>query len=497
MQITYWSEADWTSDEQKLRYIDKNSGYFVNRIISQYLEVTPEINSVEIETLNRCNNDCSFCPVSKGNDIREPLKMEPELFRKIIDDLAGRGYHGYLSLFSNNEPLLDVRIYDFLDYAKKMLPEAKHVMYTNGTLLNEDNYLKLISILDYLIIDNYDDSFQLMANVWNLSKLRIPENLKCQVRVEVRKKNQVLSNRAGLAPNKHKNATYYSGCILPFFQMVIRPDGKVSRCCQDAYGNVTTADLSYESVDEAWKSKESAQARKLMIEKGRSAVKGCVGCDVFGLSNHFPLSWIHEYTNIFLDLLLSKKSDGKKLIVVGDIGACSKMIELIEIHGIEVDGISEELYSLCEDEFYILNNYAWKTVEFFSPEEAVGKYIIFEDPGQSVLMPKKKTVITHGIKDMFRLIRNAESENKLVVFGAGRNATRLSEAYNLDVAYYIDNDPDRVGEDFFGRIIRTVSAILIDNAIILVSANDFMSMKKQLLEMGVDNDRILDGNRLL
>lgn len=27
-------------------------------------------------------------------------------------------------------------------------------------------------------------------------------------------------------------------CMLPFMQLIVRPDGKVSRCCQDALGRL-------------------------------------------------------------------------------------------------------------------------------------------------------------------------------------------------------------------------------------------------------------------
>ena len=44
--------------------------------------MTPKLQDIEIETLNRCNNDCSFCPVSRGNDIRPYQKMDFLCFGK-------------------------------------------------------------------------------------------------------------------------------------------------------------------------------------------------------------------------------------------------------------------------------------------------------------------------------------------------------------------------------------------------------------------------------
>ena len=115
-KIIYWNKADWDQDENHLCIEDKNSDVILKRMLSNCV---PQMNSIEIETINRCNNDCSFCPVSKGNDIREYKKMSEELYHQIIDQLSDMDYRGYISLFSNNEPLLDVRIFDFLKYAKE------------------------------------------------------------------------------------------------------------------------------------------------------------------------------------------------------------------------------------------------------------------------------------------------------------------------------------------------------------------------------------------
>ena len=50
--------------------------------------------------------------------------MSEELFRKIIDDLAGMHYTNRIALYSNNEPFLDERIIDFHKYANEKLPHA-------------------------------------------------------------------------------------------------------------------------------------------------------------------------------------------------------------------------------------------------------------------------------------------------------------------------------------------------------------------------------------
>lgn len=79
---------------------------------------------VEIETINRCNGDCGFCPVNKNEKQREYKKMDRDLFEKIIIQLEELDYDGLLALFSNNEPFLDDRIFEFAQYARTKLPKA-------------------------------------------------------------------------------------------------------------------------------------------------------------------------------------------------------------------------------------------------------------------------------------------------------------------------------------------------------------------------------------
>ena len=114
---------------------------------------------------NRCNNDCPFCPANRNNDTRKPKFMDEQLFYSIIDQLRAMDYRGTISLFSNNEPLLDGRIFKFIEYAKKNLPDATHYLYTNGILLTLEKFSSLVENLHILVIDNYDDNFQLIPSV--------------------------------------------------------------------------------------------------------------------------------------------------------------------------------------------------------------------------------------------------------------------------------------------------------------------------------------------
>ena len=245
---------------------------------------------IEIETINRCNSTCSFCPVNRWDERRSFAAMPKTLFSKIIDDLGSLSYSGKLALHSNNEPLLDETLVDRVREARTKCPDAFIFMYTNGTLLNTDLAWQLIKAgIDLIRITNYSDQLKLNKNLQTLV-----ENFKSppyahhasKIRIVLRKLNEVLSNRGGAAPNKlprlDQTYQYYhsSSCRYPFDQLVIRPDGKVSLCGNDAYGQVTLGDVALHSLTEIWYGEEYRRLRTELATNGRKNLPVCNTCDV-------------------------------------------------------------------------------------------------------------------------------------------------------------------------------------------------------------------------
>ena len=239
----------------------------------------PLFSSVEIEIINRCNGECPFCPVNKYDDIRRMKKMDEDLFKSIMNQLGAINYSGRLALHSNNEPFLDSRIIEFTKYAREHVPNAYLYMFTNGTLLTLDKFEKIIPYLDKIVIDNYDDNLRLHENAKAIHSLcQKNKALDKKVEIHVRKIHEVLNTRGGQSPNNQKSRVYDMSCVLPYKQMVIRPDGKLSFCCNDAYGKYTMADLNKMTLLEAWYSPKYIEARK-RLSKGRKNIKICRCCD--------------------------------------------------------------------------------------------------------------------------------------------------------------------------------------------------------------------------
>lgn len=271
------TEAEWNRKEQ-LQYSRK----CVYDEAEELYKNVPLFEAVEVETINRCNGNCSFCPVNRNDDPREKAVMSEALFYDIVNQLEELNYCGRFSTFSNNEPLLDDRIITFNQYAREHLPNARMHLFTNGTLLTLDKFIALTGVLDELIIDNYQQELKLIKPCEEIRDYcEAHPELKKKVSIILRKPQEILTSRGGTAPNRKELVEYGKDrCVLPFKQMIVRPDGKISLCCNDAIGKYTLGDLNKEKILDVWYGPRFQMVRKCLYG-GRDNWGTCKYCDTF------------------------------------------------------------------------------------------------------------------------------------------------------------------------------------------------------------------------
>ncbi|MDR1397704.1 MAG: SPASM domain-containing protein [Desulfarculales bacterium] len=238
----------------------------------------PLFNKLEIETVNRCNGQCAFCPVNRQEKQRPLARMSEELFYSVISQLRELNYAGNIQLFSNNEPFLDRRINTFIRHAKSALPLSFLQMMSNGTLLTLDKFKDCIGFLDSLIIDNYSADYEFHPHVKSIYEYCLQnEELQKKVKICKRTPDEVLHSRGGQSPNHEKVEVIGGSCIYPFNQMVIRPTGQASLCCNDALGEVTLGDVSRRHIAEVWNGPEYVAIREKIL-RGRQHIRQCSSC---------------------------------------------------------------------------------------------------------------------------------------------------------------------------------------------------------------------------
>lgn len=250
----------------------------------------PLMSVVEISNSGMCNRKCSFCPRSDPNypDINEFISEE--LHYKIFKELSNLNYKGMVIYSGYVEPLLDKKIYNSISEARKLLPEAKIEIITNGDVLNEERIKKLFnSGLSTLLISVYDGpeeekKFYKMCEKSNLDENQyvirnryLPENLDFGLNI---------SNRGGnLENSEHKRPGLVNAlnakCNYPAYTFFIDYNGDVQMCSHDWAKKFIAGNVKSKKIIDIWLDKKFEMARKKLLKSDRNLMP-CNKCDVSG-----------------------------------------------------------------------------------------------------------------------------------------------------------------------------------------------------------------------
>ncbi len=259
---------------------NKSQKAYINYFFAQ--KEAPHPLVISLETINRCNSTCEFCTANKNAEKRPYKRMDDALYYSIIDQLADWGFKGHITLYGNNEPLLDTRIVEFHKYAREKLPDAFIFMSTNGLILDMEKVRALKPYLNQLIINNYCLDMKLHPNVrevYEYAKAHPQEFADLDILIQMRYLKEVLSNRAGSSPNKKATEKVITEtCLMPYTDLWITPHGKLGICCCDNLEVTELADLNEISVKDGWNSPKYRELRQA-IRNGRQGYGFCKHCD--------------------------------------------------------------------------------------------------------------------------------------------------------------------------------------------------------------------------
>ena len=257
-----------------------------------FLDENPSLFcAIELETRTRCNSTCGFCMASVLTDTREDLLMPDGLLNKIFAELQALKYDGVIRFFVNNEPLLDKRLVDLIRQAKAQIPAATLEVQTNGLKLNPRNGRELLDAgLDVLYVNNYSADGSIHKGVTAFLEETAPDFPDRKILFNLRDLNEKLLNRAGTAPNSAALAEPFSiPCVLPFEEMVITADGRVSLCCQDHFFEEKMGNVNESSLEDIWNGPSFQRIRKKLKESDRNGSKFCQVCDFRGFKEEHIL----------------------------------------------------------------------------------------------------------------------------------------------------------------------------------------------------------------
>jgi len=261
---------------------------------------------VEVETSRRCNRTCDWCPNGKHTVRRRQELMGWTLFRRIVDELGGLEYGGWLAFHNYNEPLLNRRLLDEIGYVRATIPAARPAIYTNGDVLNLALYERLVAAgVRYIRVTRYPrradaaprtDTIRAWLTRAGLDELlwdfrRVRQGLAAvidtpELRVEVISPAIVgaYNNRGGSVttlPVLVKTRT--EPCLMTATSAVIDYRGRMKMCCCvypeiPAHAGYVLGDLRTATFADLWWSARMDAYRAAHARADWSLSPACTGC---------------------------------------------------------------------------------------------------------------------------------------------------------------------------------------------------------------------------
>ena len=114
--------------------------------------------------------------------------------------------------------------------------------------------------------------------IYEYAKAHPQEFRDVDILIQIRYLKEVLTNRAGSAPNKQsKGKVIKETCLMPYTDMWIMPNGKLGICCCDNFEVTDLADLHQVPLKEGWVSSKYKELRDAV--KDRQNYPFCKHCD--------------------------------------------------------------------------------------------------------------------------------------------------------------------------------------------------------------------------
>lgn len=266
---------------------------------------------VSIETTNRCNATCSFCPNNALQ--RDRAVMDDALFEKIVRDCTEFPLPA-IEPFLQGEPFVDPRLFDRLELIRRLLPKTKLRLYSNGAALTPEKASRLHEFgVDHLYIslnttdpDRYREVVGLsyertLRNLRHLAGLSGPRRVARAITVRMtvtpettpadRQAFRALCRELGVRP-LFARIFNYKGDIpseLPvppypcehITRLDVLVDGRTTLCCMDQDGEYGWGSVVERSVLEVFQGAAAERVRRLHRTGRRDECEPCDRCNLF------------------------------------------------------------------------------------------------------------------------------------------------------------------------------------------------------------------------
>src|SRR3989344_7737291 len=308
-----WKKWEETFDEKYKEYRYKFENY------PKTLTVPDTPIHIDNETSSKCHLSCVFCPrtepVQKGL-WREEEHMEFSLFKKIIDEAANIGVYS-INLNFLGEPLLNPKLPDFIQYAKKK-GILDVFLHTSGTPMGEKKLKAIMtSGLDKLAISfdspykkkyeevrvnaSYEKTLENIKKISEYKKrtgqikpltrinfIKLPGTTQEEIN-DLIKLFSPLVDSIGLLdyvdPLKAKSAQIKDGhiskwvCPQILTRLMIYQNGNIHPCCSDYNNELKLGSIQENGLMGAWNSGKLKYIRQKHLEGKFYEIPACRNCE--------------------------------------------------------------------------------------------------------------------------------------------------------------------------------------------------------------------------
>lgn len=309
-----------------------------------------------IDPASICNFKCNFCPCGIKNKTnwsahKKVGTMSYELFRKIIDDSTHFPQKfKTLRLYKEGEPLLNKRLPDMINYAKKKEVAHKIDFTTNGSLLTKDLSLAIIDAgtdkinisVESLTEEGYKNTSGVDIKMKDFMKnLEFLYANKQQCRILIKISDYGLEGhneeefykmfgnfcdeitvehvapvwpefdlssvqtdfKQGLHGNEIRECL---ACPYIFYSICVNSSGTVSSCLMDWNHLSLVGDVTNDSIVDIWNNQHIQNMRIKNLEGKRNELGICVNC---GQMKFATLDNIDDSREILLQKILTKNNE--------------------------------------------------------------------------------------------------------------------------------------------------------------------------------------------
>lgn len=284
---------------------------------------------IQVQTINRCNGACGFCPYSYTVHLQERRTMDDALFTKIVDEcVAEKDLHDFVPM-SKNEPLLDVKMEKRVaEFKSKARPHQMVELVTNGTALTPVRAKRLMDAgVDLITVsvnaadeETYNKVMvglswkQVMRNLEALSKMDLSTvNVYLRFVADQRNKKDLrafhkrwkhfnlfqfnVNNRAGTVRNYETMVMKYNDfisrlrrvggsrvypvCPYVFSLMHVLENGDVPMCSNDWHNREVLGNVRTQTIRKIYNSPRMNQIRELMAQGRFEEIDACRECSFY------------------------------------------------------------------------------------------------------------------------------------------------------------------------------------------------------------------------